>query len=257
MKRIEDYNKKLPVNELYVAVQGEGSRAGMPTIVIRTIGCNLRCYFGEKGGFCDSWANSWKLEKGQFTFQDVINLYDANPHITEMMITGGGPTKHPALINELCIFAKSRSIFTTMETEVSEWIETEVPIDLISMSPKFSNSIPVVGVTAPWGQEVTQKEVDRHEKFRINDEAVTKMMELHNDYHYKPVWDCTERGLEELEQFRVRFNIPKNKTYVMPAGDSRQGLLFSYPATMEMCMAEGYNFTGRPHIIAYDKKRCV
>ena len=43
----------------------------------------------------------------------------------------------------------------------------------------------------------------------------------------------------------------------MPAGDSRQGLLFTYGETMNMCMREGYNFTGRPHIIAFDKARMV
>jgi len=30
--RITDYNKTLPIVELYPAVQSEGSRAGMPTI---------------------------------------------------------------------------------------------------------------------------------------------------------------------------------------------------------------------------------
>ena len=180
-KRIVDYNKTLPINELYIAVQGEGSRVGMPTIVIRTIGCNLRCYFGEKGGFCDSWNNSWKLEKGKFTFNDIVKIYDENPHIKEMMLTGGGPTKHKALANELTYFAKERGIFITMETEVSEILETDNPIDLISMSPKFSNSIPVVGVITPYGTETTQKQVDRHEKDRINDEAVIHMMNFHSD----------------------------------------------------------------------------
>ncbi len=30
LKRIEDYNKTLPIIELYTAVQSEGSRAGYP-----------------------------------------------------------------------------------------------------------------------------------------------------------------------------------------------------------------------------------
>lgn len=52
-KRIEDYNKILPVLEVYRCVQSEGSRFGRPTIAIRTTGCTHRCYFGE-GGWCDS-----------------------------------------------------------------------------------------------------------------------------------------------------------------------------------------------------------
>ena len=54
LKRIEDYDKVLPVLEVYRCVQSEGSRFGRPTIAVRTTGCTHRCYFGE-GGWCDSW----------------------------------------------------------------------------------------------------------------------------------------------------------------------------------------------------------
>ena len=104
MKRIDDYTKVLPVIELYRCVQSEGSRFGRPTIAIRTTGCTHRCYFGE-GGWCDSWYTSIHPEKGTFTFNDIIKIYDENPHITEMMLTGGSPTMHPALVNELTHFA--------------------------------------------------------------------------------------------------------------------------------------------------------
>ena len=65
LKRIEDYNKRLPIVEVYRCVQSEGSRIGMPTIAVRTTGCTHRCYFGE-GGWCDSWYTSIHPEKGQF-----------------------------------------------------------------------------------------------------------------------------------------------------------------------------------------------
>ena len=34
LKRIEDFNKTLPIIELYTAVQSGGSRAGYPTVVL-------------------------------------------------------------------------------------------------------------------------------------------------------------------------------------------------------------------------------
>jgi 7-carboxy-7-deazaguanine synthase len=55
-------------------------------------------------------------------------------------------------------------------------------------------------------------------------EAIQKMMDFHSDYHYKPVWDGTEENLAEIEDFRVKMNIPKDKTFVMPAGDTRETL---------------------------------
>ena len=97
-KRIEDYNKTLPILELYRCIQSEGSRFGRPTIAVRTTGCTHRCYFGE-GGWCDSWYTSIHPEKGKYSFQDIVDIYDAHPEIKEMMLTGGSPTMHLSLIH--------------------------------------------------------------------------------------------------------------------------------------------------------------
>ena len=254
--RIEDYNKKLPIVELYTAVQSEGSRAGMPTVVIRTTGCTHRCWFGE-GGWCDSWYTSIHPEKGKYTFNDIITIYDNNPHIREMMLTGGSPTMHPALVNELTHFAHERNILITIETEGSHFVPTDFPIGLVSLSPKFGNSIPVLGVATPQGTITDEKMVAQHNKFRLKKDAIKQMIEFHTDYHYKPVWDGTQENLAEIEAFRVEMNIPKDKTFIMPAGDTREELIHMYPVVFDMCAEYGYNMTGRDHIIAWDVKRGV
>jgi 7-carboxy-7-deazaguanine synthase len=255
-KRIEDYNKVLPVLEVYRCVQSEGSRFGRPTIAIRTTGCTHRCYFGE-GGWCDSWYTSIHPEKGIFTFQDIINIYDENPQVKEMMLTGGSPTMHPALVNELTHFANERGIIITIETEGSHYIETDYPINLLSLSPKFSNSVPVVGAVTPGGKVVDQKFVDTHNRKRLNTTAIKQMIEFHSDYHYKPVWDGTQKNLDEIEAYRVELGIPKEKTYIMPAGDTRETLIKMYSLVFEMVAEHGYNMTGRDHIIAYNTERGV
>ena len=255
-KRIEDYNKVLPVLEVYRCVQSEGSRFGRPTIAIRTTGCTHRCWFGE-GGWCDSWYTSIHPEKGTFTFNDIIDIYDKNPQVKEMMLTGGSPTMHAALVNELTHFANERGILITIETEGSHFVPTDYPIGLISLSPKFSNSRPRVGITTPGDKVVDERFVAQHEKFRLNYEAIEQTLQFHDDYHYKPVWDGTDEGLEEIEAFRVKMNIPKDKTFVMPAGDTRETLIEMYPVVFEMVAERGYNMTGRDHIIAYDTERGV
>jgi 7-carboxy-7-deazaguanine synthase len=254
--RIEDYNKTLPIVELYVCVQSEGSRFGRPTIAVRTTGCTHRCYFGE-GGWCDSWYTSIHPEKGTFTFNNIIKIYDENPHIKEMMLTGGSPTMHPKLVNELTHFAHERNILITIETEGSHFLPTDYPLGLVSLSPKFSNSVPVVGTTTPLGTIVDEKMVTQHNKYRLNPLTCRQMMDYHTDYHYKPVWDGTEKNLDQIEAFRLSLNIPKDKTYIMPAGDTREELIKMYPLVFEMCAEKGYNMTGRDHIIAYDTKRGV
>ena len=255
-KRIEDYNKVLPVLEVYRCVQSEGSRFGRPTIAIRTTGCTHRCYFGE-GGWCDSWYTSIHPEKGIFTFNDIVKIYDENPQVKEMMLTGGSPTMHPALVNELTHFAYERDIIITIETEGSHYIETDYPINLLSLSPKFSNSVPVVGAVTPGGKVVDQKFVDTHNRKRLNTTAIKQMIEFHSDYHYKPVWDGTQKNLDEIEAYRVELGIPKDKTYIMPAGDTREQLIKMYPLVFEMVAEHGYCMTGRDHIIAYNTERGV
>jgi len=254
--RITDYDKTLPIVELYRCVQSEGSRFGRPTIAIRTTGCTHRCWFGA-GGWCDSWYTSIHPEKGIYTFNDIIKIYDENPHIREMMLTGGSPTMQPDLVNELTYFAYKRGILITIETEGSHFLATDYPISLISLSPKFGNSIPILGAVTPQGAIVDQKMIDQHNKLRLNREAIQQMIAYHGDYHYKPVWDGTEENLAEIEAFRVEMDIPKDKTFIMPAGDNREELIKIIPLVFELCAEHGYNMTGRDHIIAYDTKREV
>ena len=254
--RIENYDKVLPILELYRCVQSEGSRFGRPTIAVRTTGCTHRCYYVE-GGWCDSWYTSIHPEKGTFTFNDIIKIYDENPHIKEMMLTGGSPTMHPKLVNELTNFAQERGIYITIETEGSHFVKTDFPIGLISLSPKFSNSVPKIGAVTPAGKEVDERMIKIHNRLRLNKDTIRETLDFHHDYHYKPVWDGTEENLQEIEDFRVEMDIPKHKTFIMPAGDTRETLIKMYPKIFELCAEKGYNMTGRDHIIAFDTERCV
>ena len=102
-----------------------------------------------------------------------------------------------------------------------------------------------------------KKMIKQHNKFRLNHDAIRKTLEYHNDYHYKPVWDGKNESILEIEYFRLIHNIPKNKTFIMPAGDTRETLIEMYPKVFELCAEVGYNMTGRDHIIAYNTERGV
>lgn len=269
-----DYNITRPIIELYQAIQSEGSKNGIPHIIVRTTGCTHRCWFGE-GGWCDTWYTSIHAQKGKYSLQNIRDYFEENKDITHLMLTGGSPTMHPELCDEIITlfkevvhgqkiefssnpkYNKHTVGFVTIETEGSHFIKTKYPIDLVSLSPKFKNSVPKLGIKTPQEKRVDQKFIDQHNKFRLNYEAISKMIEFHTDYHYKPVWDGTEESLVEIEAFRVSLNIPKNKTWIMPAGDTRDELIKMYPVTIEMCQKHRYNFSGRDHIIAFGDKREV
>jgi 7-carboxy-7-deazaguanine synthase len=280
LKRIEDYDKVLPIVEIYTAVQSEGSRQGYPTIVIRTTGCTHRCYFGE-GGWCDSWYTSIHPEKGKYTFNDIIEMYEKNPHIKEMMLTGGSPTMHSALVNELTHLAHDNDIFITIETEGSHFLPTDYPINLLSISPKFSNSVPVVGTPTPQGGITDKKMINQHNKLRLNIDAIAESIMYHMDFHLKPVLDKELSMVGEVEEFIDKLadklvekgfwgnagnealtkeeilNWIPSKIWAMPAGDDRVSLMESYGPVMNFVRDKGWRFTGRAHIIAFDQMREV
>ena len=207
-------------------------------------------------------------------------MYDANPHIKEMMLTGGGPTMHGNLVNELTIFAKEKDIYITIETEGSHFLSTENPINLLSISPKFGNSVPVLGVKTPQGKIVDEKMIKQHNKFRLHIDNIADSIIYHSDFHLKPVIDKDLNVLPELEKFTgdlaqklsdkgyknnwlYDFSVESikkfliEKTWLMPAGDDRESLFESYGPVMNLARDKGYKFTGRAHIISFNTDRCV
>ena len=247
------YDKLQPIGELYSCLQGEGKYIGIPHILIRVSGCKLRCQFRDS--FCDTPYASWKPEKGKFTLDDIVDFYEVNPQIKHTMITGGGPTSHPKLLKELCRIGKDYNHLVTIETEGSEFVQTEA--DCISLSPKLSNSTPIPGTYMPYiGREVTEKDRLKHEKWRCNYDAMKLLIVNHSDYQLKPVVS-SEEDLEEIKTLQNILDIPNNKVWLMPEGVTDDELTKRRRWLMEYATEHGYNFTDRLHIIVYGDKRGV
>ena len=250
---IVNYQKLQPIGELYTCLQGEGKYIGAPHILIRVSGCRLRCQFQDS--FCDTPYASWKPEKGKFTLDDVVKFYESKPRIKHTMITGGGPTIHPKLLQELCIIGKKFDHTVTIETEGSEFVQTVA--DCISLSPKLENSTPRPGTWMEYAnREVTEKDKQQHEKWRCNYDAMEQLIHNHPDYQLKPVISC-EEDLTEVDYIQDILDIPNDKVWLMPEGLTPEQLNERRVWLMELCEQEGYNFTDRLHIIAYGDKRGV
>ena len=248
-----NYTKKQPLGEMYTCLQGEGKYIGIPHILIRVSGCRLRCQFSDS--FCDTPYASWKPEKGKYTLQDVKEFYESNPQVNHTMITGGGPTIHGELLKELCIIGKQYDHLITIETEGSEFVETEA--DCISLSPKLSNSTPRPGTWMDYAnREVTEKDKQQHEKWRCNYDAMRDLLDNHEDYQLKPVIS-NEQDLKEVKKLQKILDIPNEMVWLMPEGLTPEQLNGRRIWLMELCEREGYNFTDRLHIIAYGDKRGV
>lgn len=253
----EVIDKVQPIQELSVVIQGEGSLMGVPHLLIRFTGCRLRCQFA--GSFCDTWYASWSPEKGGYSLRDIESFIKQNPHISHVFLTGGGPTLHKKLLPKVVELCKQNKLFTTIETEGSEFVPTVA--DLISLSPKMSNSTPRPGSKKPWGGVVTEREKQQHEKFRLA--AVEEMKKFiyyqkssGRKLQLKPVISTPE-DLIEFKELQQELGVDNSLCWLMPEGITDDQLKSKRQWLFEVCTKEGYNFTDRLHVITYGNKRGV
>ena len=86
----------LKINEMFGStIQGEGMYTGIPSIFVRTNGCNLKCVF--KDSICDTSYTSFNPEKPLYdNWDDLMNAFkkltEENPRVNHLVITGGEPT---------------------------------------------------------------------------------------------------------------------------------------------------------------------
>ena len=93
---LEKHDGKLPVVEIFYSIEGEGKRAGSPTVFIRFAGCNLRCKY------CDT-KYAFNLNSPEIFWMDIDEI------VSEVMkykcenvtITGGEPLLYQIYITRM------------------------------------------------------------------------------------------------------------------------------------------------------------
>ncbi|MFT4884343.1 MAG: 7-carboxy-7-deazaguanine synthase [Natronomonas sp.] len=229
----------LPINELFCSLQGEGELAGVPSVFVRTSGCNLRCWF------CDSYHTSWEPTGAWRSVEDVVDevrSYDAADHV---VLTGGEPLMHEAsvaLLEELADYG----YHTTVETNGT--IYRDAPIDLASVSPKLASSTPTPERAPKGDGEWT----DRHEDRRIDLDALADLVDAY-DYQLKFVV-TGEVDLPEIEGLLGRVRdatetaVSDEDVLLMPEGTTREELNDNRTDVAELALEHGYRYTSRLHV---------
>lgn len=116
--------------EIFRSIQGEGLQMGLPTVFVRTVGCNLRC------SWCDT---GYSFEGGrEMTLDEIISEVGDCPRVC---LTGGEPMLQPdsiELMRRLLALGKGIDLETNGSVDLSD-----VPDDpnvLISMDWKCPSS---------------------------------------------------------------------------------------------------------------------
>lgn len=252
-----DLTKIQAIGECFTCIQGEGQNAGVPHFLIRLMGCNLNCAFSNS--ICDTAYASWAPEKGTYSLQDVINLIEKNPQINFAFVSGGEPTIHGKLLKDILFILKAYSISTAIETNGSTYVpELEDLLDLVTISPKMKNSVPVPGMWAKseWVDRImTQEDANKQEKNRAN---YDQMKQWVNNFDYQLKFVISSPAeMDEVKQIQQILNVPNHMVYLMPEGDLNNKIHVRRQMVIELCIKDGYNYTDRLHILAYGSKRGV
>ncbi len=187
------------VSEIYQSVQGEGLLTGTQSVFVRAAGCNLRCWF------CDTPFASWYPEGEDLSVEEIlerIGRFEA----AHVVLTGGEPMLFAELI-PLCAGLRAAGRHITIETAGTLFLP--LACDLMSISPKLSNSTPDEDLAGNWRV--------RHEHSRHVPEVIRRLVAVY-DYQFKFVIgapaDCDE-VLQYVDQFP---EIDRSRVLLMPLG---------------------------------------
>jgi 7-carboxy-7-deazaguanine synthase len=223
----------LRIAEIFHSIQGEGQFAGTPSVFVRTTGCNLRCWF------CDTRYASWEPEGDFRTWEDVateVRAYDCE----HVVITGGEPLLQPDIVpltGQLDDWGRCITI------ETAATVERPVRAQLMSISPKLSNSTPESG---SWQQ--------RHDRLRDRRDIVHQLMSKYA-YQLKFVIDTPE-DLHEVQTYVASLpNLSTDCVWLLPQATTPDQLK-EKTSWLEIEAAKlGYRVSPRLHVELFNGER--
>jgi 7-carboxy-7-deazaguanine synthase len=222
------------INELFYSLQGEGRLTGVPSVFVRISGCPLRCRW------CDT-KYAWDEESGRDMAVEEIAMEAARYPSKFIVITGGEPMVNPHLPLLTAALARAgRHI--TLETAGLAFT-ADLPVDLMSISPKLSNSRPD-----------DERLAKVHESTRLNIKAIRQLIK-HYDYQLKFVIDSEDDLIEAQGLIEEIGNVNAAKVMLMPQASDKETLLGKSPMVADMCSRTGFTFCQRLHILLWGNTR--
>jgi len=217
------------VAEIYESIQGEGYLTGTQSVFVRAGGCNLRCWY------CDTPYASWFPEGEDLSVEDILEQID-DFGCDHVVLTGGEPMLYAELI-PLCEGIRDEGRHITVETAGTLYLP--VACDLMSVSPKLSNSTPSEKAASNWRV--------RHDRTKHMPDVISRLIREYT-YQFKFVVgdhsDC-EEVLLYLEEFP---EIDRGRVMLMPLGTDVQELSRIGDWLQPYCAEHGLHYCPRKQI---------
>jgi 7-carboxy-7-deazaguanine synthase len=226
------------ISEIFYSLQGEGELTGVPSVFVRTSGCNLRC------NWCDTPYASWSPEGEQRTVDEILAEVKKHP-ARHIVLTGGEPMIAKE-IRDLASALKRSGYHITIETAATV-APDGIACDLASLSPKLANSAPDDRLSATWRA--------KHESLRWQPEVVKAWLA---GYGYQLKFVVAQAAdVDEIEGLLARLGVavPRAKVLLMPEGTTVEALRARAGWLGELCKQRGYRYAPRLHVELYGNKR--
>ncbi|HME07476.1 MAG TPA: 7-carboxy-7-deazaguanine synthase QueE [Bryobacteraceae bacterium] len=220
----------LRIAEIFYSVQGEGALVGVPSVFVRTSGCNLRC------SWCDTPYTSWRPEGEERSLDSIIEEVESFG-TTHVVVTGGEPMIAPE-IGEL-----TRRLRGHLTIETAGTVDADVRCDLLSISPKLANS-------TPDGRFAAQ-----HERLRYQPDVLRKLM---SRFPYQLKFVVVSAGdLDEIRRVIDETCADPGRVVLMPEGIEAAVLAERGRWLVEICKREGFRYSPRIHVDLWGARRGV
>jgi len=220
------------ISEIFYSVQGEGELTGVPSVFVRTSGCNLRCRW------CDTKYASWDPSGEVMELSEILDYVKTKP-ANHVVLTGGEPMVAKG-ISELAENLKNLNKHLTIETAATV-LPDGVACDLASLSPKLSNSTPRSG-------EIERGRIEKHDARRLRPDIIDAWMADY-DYQLKFVV-ASQTDLDEIDDLLGRLKITPmaHKVLLMPEGVTTESLSERDALIVAHCKQRGFRYCRRLHV---------
>ena len=222
----------MKIAEIFYSLQGEGGLVGVPSVFVRTSGCNLRCVW------CDTPYTSWHPEGDELSIDEILTRVEAHAPARHVVLTGGEPMIAPQVV-ELAEGFRARGLHITVETAGT--VFHPVACDLMSISPTLAHSTPAGNWAAT------------HERLRIQPDVLRRLM---RSYQYQLKFVVADPSdMDEIHSLLDQLAADRSRVILMPEGIEAEVLRERGPWLAEICKREGFRYSPRLHVDLYGNTR--
>ena len=229
----------MKISELFFSIQGEGELTGIPSVFVRTSGCNLRCRW------CDTKYSSWTPEGENVDIEELVEKVCSYP-ARHVVITGGEPMIAKD-IKEFVDLLKQSGKHITIET-AGTIAPNGIQCDLASISPKLSDS-------TPEKSEISEEWIERHDSTRIDHDILNEWID---SYEFQLKFVVSRR--EEINEVKciidkIESDILPEKVLLMPEGTDSETIHSRYDMLVDLCKENGFRMCNRLHLDLFGNTR--